>query len=130
MSLQDESKTLLYNLKAHLDYFEEQELARNGIDSTRVIKHMVARTNNLKIKMYREEKHSLPHIHIDVAHENHVASYQISNGKLLAGKKKRKKDKLIVRWIENNKDALFEIWERLQDDKTIDDLVVDLPILF
>ena len=55
------------------------------------------------------EKHKLPHIHAD--YQGAVAVYSIPDGQLLAGKMDKKKEKLVVAWIEIHNDDLMADWQ-------------------
>ena len=55
------------------------------------------------------EKHKTPHIHAE--YQGNVAVYAIPDGELLAGKIDKKKEKLVVAWIEIHKDDLMADWQ-------------------
>lgn len=64
---------------------QEQYTKFKNLDFRQATLIAVAKNNALKIKMYKED-HCLPHIHIDYVNgKEHVASYALSNGELLAG---------------------------------------------
>lgn len=86
----------------------------------------VAKSNALKIKMYKED-HYLPHIHIDYLNgNNHVASYSISDGKLISGNLSSKHNKAVVQWIEAHRDTLIELWDLLQNGSSYVDKVSEI----
>ncbi|VAX36695.1 hypothetical protein MNBD_UNCLBAC01-1247 [hydrothermal vent metagenome] len=62
------------------------------------------------------DKHKLPHIHAE--YQNSMAVYSIPDGKLLAGKMNKRKQKLIFAWIEIHKDDLMADWELAVNGKT------------
>src|SRR5712691_11521708 len=49
------------------------------------IELLLMRYKALKIKIYQEVGHRLPHVHIDYGRDHHVASYMIENGRRLSG---------------------------------------------
>ncbi|MCI5224272.1 MAG: DUF4160 domain-containing protein [Candidatus Electrothrix sp. AR4] len=55
------------------------------------------------------DKHKLPHIHTE--YQGKVAVYSIPDGELLAGEMDRRKQKLIVAWIEIHQENLLANWE-------------------
>lgn len=58
---------------------------------------------------FDDEQHSTPHIHVKYQGENAV--FSIPDGKLLAGKIKSSKQKLILAWIEIHQEDLMANWE-------------------
>ncbi len=54
------------------------------------------------------DKHKLPHIHAE--YQGITAVYSIPDGKLLAGKMDKRKQKLIIAWIEIHKEDLIANW--------------------
>jgi len=62
------------------------------------------------------EKHKLPHVHAD--YQGSVAVYSIPDGQLLAGRMDKKKEKLVVAWIEIHKDDLMADWQLAVNGKT------------
>lgn len=53
--------------------------------------------------------HNPPHIHC--AYQGYRAMYEISSGKLLAGKMPNKADKLLYEWIKARNIDLLKVWE-------------------
>lgn len=87
---------------------------------------MVIRLERLKLKMYQEKGHSLPHLHVDYGRDHHVASYSIDPAARLEGTLHRKYDYPVFRWIESHKDKLLELWGTLQTGGTPDLLLAEL----
>jgi hypothetical protein len=78
--------------------------------------YLIKRIHALKVKMYQEPGHSLPHIHIDHARgDNHSASYSIDPPKRLEGYLDARSDYIVLNWLATNKDALLTAWQSLQD---------------
>ena len=75
---------------------------------------LLVKLKNIKIKMYQERSHNLPHIHIDYNDKIHVASYAIQSGEKIEGSISKKYDKEISNWILKNQDNLIKIWELLK----------------
>ena len=63
----------------------------------------------IRMFFYDIEKHKTPHIHAE--YQGEVAVYSIPDGEVLAGKLPRKKDKLVVAWIEIHQDNLLANWQ-------------------
>jgi len=63
------------------------------------------------------DKHKLPHIHAE--YQGTVAVYSIPDGELLAGKMDKRKQKLIVAWIEIHQEELLANWELAVNGKPI-----------
>jgi len=63
----------------------------------------------IRMFFYDIEKHAKPHIHAE--YQGEVAVYSIPEGEVLAGKLPRKKDKLVVAWIEIHQDNLLANWQ-------------------
>src|SRR5579864_66653 len=76
---------------------------------------LVLRRKALKIKMYQELGHKLPHVHIDYANRTHVASYSIRTGERLAGRITSAYDKTIKEWIKDNRNGLTKLWMVAQE---------------
>ena len=62
------------------------------------------------------EKHKLPHIHAE--YQGMVAVYSIPNGELLAGDIDKRKEKLILAWIEIHREDLMADWDLAVNGKT------------
>ncbi|MCF6270104.1 MAG: DUF4160 domain-containing protein [Melioribacteraceae bacterium] len=63
------------------------------------------------------ERHHLPHIHAE--YQGEMAVYSIPDGKLLAGSIPKKKEKLVVAWIEIHHDSLLADWELAVNGKNL-----------
>ena len=70
------------------------------------------------IKMFFKDtdKHKLPHIHAE--YQGATAVYSIPEGELLAGEMDKRKEKLILAWIEIHKDDLIADWDLAVNGKT------------
>lgn len=75
---------------------------------------LLAKRKNMKIKIYQEKGHHLPHIHIDYGRQQHAASYAIETGERIEGNLPRKYDNDVSNWLEQNRDKVLEIWQSLQ----------------
>ena len=76
---------------------------------------MLVKKQALKIKIYQEVGHSMPHIHIDYGKVHHTASYSIETAQMIEGNLPRKYDRNVTNWIEKNKNKLLEVWGTLQE---------------
>ena len=75
----DETIDALQDAFTHVDLLT-RPASRPGLTEFLVIKKQ-----NLKIKMYQEQGHPEPHVHIDYGCHNHVASFSVSDGERLCG---------------------------------------------
>lgn len=89
-------------------------LTRPARTSSGFPEFLIVKRDNLKLKMYQEPGHSLPHIHVDYGKVTHAASYGIDPAVRLAGDLAGKYDRSILQWIRANKDELLELWKALQ----------------
>ncbi|WP_363799851.1 DUF4160 domain-containing protein [Lysobacter firmicutimachus] len=74
----------------------------------------IIRLRNLKVKMYQERGHSLPHLHVDYGREHHVASFGIDPPQLLEGKLDLELQFTVESWISRHKESLLALWDELQ----------------
>ena len=87
---------------------------RPVIPSDLIIKALVNRKENIKIKMYQERSHQTSHLHIDYGRQPHVASYSIEPAERIEGNLDAKYNNEIVQWIVQHKKKLMELWKILQ----------------
>lgn len=87
---------------------------------------LVIKLDRLKIKIYQERRHSLPHIHIDYGKQHHVASFSIDPPARIEGQLGSKYEKSVQEWLICNKDALIALWTALQAGDSPDALVTEL----
>jgi hypothetical protein len=77
--------------------------------------YLIRKIHALKLKMYQEPGHALPHIHIDHGPQHHMASFSISPAKRLEGSLDARSEYIVLDWIATNKDSLLSAWQSLQD---------------
>lgn len=87
---------------------------------------LLVKRQKMKIKIYQEKGHCLPHIHIDYGRQQHAASYAIESGERIEGSLSRKYDSDISNWLKRNREKVLKIWNALQDGKAHEPLVVEL----
>jgi hypothetical protein len=87
---------------------------------------LVVKLDRLKIKIYQEKGHSLPHIHIDYGKQHHVASFSIDPPARIEGKLSNKYDRSVQKWLTGNKEVLVALWGALQSGESPDALVAEL----
>lgn len=87
---------------------------------------LVMKLENIKIKMYQEQKHPLPHIHIDYANKNHAVSFSIDPPNKIEGSIDKKYEKTITEWLKNNKELLLKIWAEAQSGGNPESLIAEL----
>jgi hypothetical protein len=84
---------------------------------------LLAKRKAMKIKIYQEKGHHLPHIHIDYKKEHHNASYAIESGNRIEGSLPKQYDCDVSRWLERNRDNLLRIWTAVQNGDSHHELV-------
>jgi Domain of unknown function (DUF4160) len=87
---------------------------------------LVLKLGDLKVKMYQEPGHALPHVHVDYGRKNHVASYSIDPTERLVGNLDRKYERVIVNWISERKAELLRLWSVAQAGENATALLVAL----
>ena len=85
--------------------------------SGRFIERLILRRDPLKLKIYQEPGHSLPHLHVDYGRIPHAASYGIDPATRLAGNLPDKYDRSVISWVNENRPALLVLWDELQIGK-------------
>ncbi|MGJ7462075.1 DUF4160 domain-containing protein [Halomonas sp. MA07-2] len=121
MSL-DEEFDELQRLFAQKDLLTEpRRPAGNGF-----MEVLLAKRKNMKIKIYQERGHSLPHIHIDYGRQHHAASYAIESGERIEGNLSKKYDSDVSSWLERNREKLLKIWNALQAGTPHEPLMAEL----
>ena len=93
---------------------------------SRFLEVLLIKRQNMKLKIYQEKGHQLPHIHIDYGNKNHVASYSIETGQRLEGSLSKKFDNDVVSWLSNNRERVVEIWNTLQSGGSPTNLISEL----
>lgn len=121
MNLDEEYSNLQLRF-AQIDLFTQpQSKSRIGM-----LEVLLIRKQKMKIKIYQEKGHHLPHVHIDYGNNNHVASYVIKTGERLDGNLSKKYDKVVFDWLEDNREKVFKAWSELQAGNPIDHIVTEL----
>jgi hypothetical protein len=98
--------------------------ARRGREND--LELLLLKRGDLKVKMYQEPGHALPHIHIDYGRMNHVAAYSIDPVDRLAGTLDKKYEQTIAQWISVHKLELLDLWATVQSGRDASTLVVQL----
>ncbi|SRR6266496_229918 len=76
---------------------------------------LVGRLQNIKIKIYQEMGHKMPHIHIDYGRQTHVASFSIETGeRIIKGTLDPKYNTEIKGWLCKHKAKLLTVWRDMQ----------------
>jgi hypothetical protein len=109
MNLESEMKELQRQL-AQIDMLSE---VREGSGGDR-LELLLLKLKDIKIKMYQEQGHPMPHIHIDYGKQHHIASFSIEPPTRLEGTLHHKYDTEITRWVTDHKAKLLEIWNTLK----------------
>lgn len=87
---------------------------------------LLAKRKNMKIKIYQEKGHHLPHIHIDYGKQQHVASYSIETGQRIEGDLSKKYDSDVSNWLDRNREKVLQIWNTLQAGAQHEPLLAEL----
>lgn len=121
MSLKEEFDEL-QKLFAQKDLLTEpRRRSRSGI-----MEILLAKRKNMKIKIYQEKGHHLPHIHIDYGRQQHAASCAIETGERIEGDLSKKYDNDVSNWLERNRNKVLEIWNSLQEGIPHEPLLAEL----
>ena len=75
---------------------------------------LLLKLKDIKIKLYQEVGHKLPHIHIDYGKEHHAASYSIQDMRRLEGSLPTRYENIISAWLSENRDLIIKIWNEVQ----------------
>lgn len=89
-------------------------LTRQSRSSGDFFELLILKRDKLKLKIYQEPSHNLPHIHVDYGKSPHAASYGIDPALRLAGNLSDKYDRSVIAWINDNRPALLVLWDVLQ----------------
>lgn len=92
----------------------------------RYTEFLVKKLLNMKIKMYQEIGHAMPHVHIDYGNQIHSASYSIQPCERLAGNLNRKYDAKVKDWIKDNQSKLLDLWENTQSGQTVEAIISEI----
>ena len=90
------------------------------------IELLLLKLRQLKIKIYQETGHQIPHVHVDYGREHHVASYSITDGRRLAGTLDRKYDREVVSWISKYRTQLLDVWGTAQAGQNPGPLIAEI----
>ena len=110
MILQDEFEELQRMLAQTDLLFEPRSRNRND----NFLEILLVKRKDLKLKIYQEVGHAMPHLHIDYGKEHHTASYAIESGEKIEGNLPKRYDSNINRWIIQHREKLLEAWASLQ----------------
>jgi Domain of unknown function (DUF4160) len=83
-----------------------------------VLEQLLLKKQNIKLKMYQERRHPMPHFHVDYGSEIHTASYVIGTGERIEGNLSRKYDRAISARAQANKDPLLATWNAMQSGES------------
>ncbi len=111
MSYQEIVETLQRKL-AEIDLLTEPRPRRHSRPG--FIELLLLKLKDIKLKMYQERGHAMPHIHIDYGNQHHVASFSVHNPSRIEGSLHSKYDNPIIAWITENSEMLLRIWSEAQ----------------
>jgi hypothetical protein len=108
--------------------FAQKDLLTEPRRSSRIglIEILLVKRKNMKIKIYQEKGHHLPHIHIDYGKQQHAASYAIKTGERIEGNLSKKYDDDVSNWLERNRAKVLEIWNAMQAGSQHEKLLAEL----
>ncbi|EFI3601863.1 DUF4160 domain-containing protein [Escherichia coli] len=118
----DEEFYELQKLFAQKDLLTEKRRSSGG----GFMEILLVKRQNMKIKIYQEKGHQLPHIHIDYGKQAHTASYAIQSGDRIEGDLPKKYDSDVSSWLGRNRDKILEIWNALQAGAPYEPLIAEL----
>lgn len=118
----DDILILLQHRLAQIDLLSEHYRKSNS----NLPEFLVCRQDKLKIKMYQEHKHRMPHIHIDYGIDHHVASFSLVPPSRIKGSLNRKYDASIIDFLTTHSNTLLEIWNKAQSGGTPESLIAEL----
>lgn len=87
---------------------------------------LLLKRGELKVKMYQEPGHALPHVHVDYGKHHHIASYSIDPAARLVGNHDRLYDRAITEWIRSRTPQLLNLWRATQIGENTNELIVAL----
>ena len=118
----DEEFYELQRLFAQKDLLTEKRRSSGG----GFMEILLVKRQNMKIKIYQEKGHQLPHIHIDYGKQSHAASYAIQSGDRIESDLPKKYDSDVSSWLGRNRDKILEIWNALQAGAPYEPLIAEL----
>lgn len=107
-------------------FAEKDLLTESRPRSSSSMELLLIKRKDMKIKIYQEKGHILPHIHIDYGNKKHAASYAIESGERLEGSLPNKYDKDVSAWLNINREKVLEIWSKLQSGSGFSELTASL----
>jgi len=81
---------------------------------------------NLKFRMRPDTRHERPHLHIDYGRHYRTASFSINPAEKLAGSISTKHSKIVIEWVDENRDTWLKLWTNLQEGKEVSPFVESL----
>jgi len=87
---------------------------------------LLVKLQDIKIKIYQERGHALPHVHIDYGKTHHVASFSINPTERIEGSLSKKYDRVIIAWISERREAILAIWSEMQQGNELKALIASL----
>lgn len=120
-SYKDILKLLQRNM-AQIDLFTEPR----SQSSSGFTELLLLKLKDIKLKMYQEKGHAMPHLHIDYGKLHHVASFAIEPPSRIEGSLHSKYDHSIIEWITSNSENLLKIWNAIQAGDNSDFLIAQL----
>ncbi|SFS11789.1 protein of unknown function [Dyella sp. OK004] len=117
-------ETLIKSLQRDLALSDLFSRTRNG--GPDVCELSLLLMDRMKIKMYQEKGHAMPHVHVDYGRDSHVASFAIDVPRLLEGDLGRHRNATVIEFISDHREELLSIWRGLQAGANVAPLVVQL----
>ncbi|WP_312678835.1 DUF4160 domain-containing protein [Stutzerimonas nitrititolerans] len=121
MKLKEELEYLQYRL-AEIDLFTRP----SSRPSSAFTELLLVKLQDIKIKIYQERGHALPHVHIDYGKKYHIASFAIKPAARIEGSLSKKYDKAIISWITERHEDLLKIWSEMQQGNEPKALIANL----
>jgi Domain of unknown function (DUF4160) len=99
------------------DLLQATDEARVPEHLRNIIRFLVARVEELEVRMDGDKNHARPHIHIKYKKNGLAASYAIDDGSRLAGRLPPYYDRVVCHWINKNRAELNLLWKSTQSGK-------------
>src|SRR6266481_2264942 len=108
--LMDQELKILQRKLAEVDLLTQPQ----PMGQVRIMKILLLKRQDLKLKMYKEQGHLRPHLHVDYGREHHIASYAIDEPERLEGTLDTEHDQQILAWITENQGTLLRAWSNIR----------------
>lgn len=78
----------------------------------------VMKNRLIVIRVEKDDRHEVAHLHVDYNNKIHAASYAIHDGALIVGTRNPKYDYAIRSWIVDHRGKLMSVWHDLKHSRS------------